>query len=530
MASSDSEAVTSALERTNRPLPPASSSSSSGYSSTSERRHGRMGNASVAVPLITPRYQRKSRFYRNMQVTDSVPDTQTPGDALSQQSTEEMTIENGPMRYNTTVHFHTYDLFRHGKRQIHSRSVGYSSDGDLVMMREDLSEVSDVDTITKRKTMIYEPTVLNPRAQAPLTDSELQSRYYRRFKKKYPGIKAPRNKKIRNRLMNDFFASEDAKKILDKTREYRETEEGEESVKPFFGPLPKELESTFDVLRDDDAKRYWTPHQKPIAPPHPDSAEARLQLLNTRLRGEIQRAFNSEFLARQIEDLEATFSLHIRRGEVDTSLVFYFRDGYGRLVCHGIAAYYSLLSKTVASETNGKKLTYVSFPKGRKGVPHIVPLPNAPLSSVLGPCSLPRHSLSPGVTPVQSPELEPASGTVEGLEPLPPLDLGEGMFSALLKESGATETQKDSAAQPASEDSLWNTTVVVVTRGEVCEEDAVPLYAPQLYMISADENSTDNNFRIVDSPPDGSAVPMTQTQRKKLRRAEKALQAEAAAR
>lgn len=504
---------------------------------------------SVAVPLITPRYQRKSRFFRSMDVTDSIPETQTPGNALEQQATEDMTIQNGPMRYTEKVHFHTYDLFKHGKHQIHSRSVGYSSDGDLVMMREDLSEVSDVDSIVRKKTVIYEPTVLNPRAQAPLTDSELQSRYYRRFKKKYPGIRAPRNKKIRNRLMNDYFASEDARRLLDQAREYRESAV-DEAPKPFFGPLPRELESTFDVIRDEEvraAQKYWSPAQKPVAPPlHPDSAEARLQLLNTRLRAELQRALNSEFLANQIQDLEAEFTRFLRRGDADETLVLHFRDGYGRLVCHGIAAYYCLISKTVASEdAEGTKLTYVNFPKAKtKAAPPLAP-PAAPLVTVLGPCHLPRHVLSTNTTPNASPALESVAPEADVLlEPMEPLDLGP---SAAMPHSPTSDSASASMSMSAGSGSPTsataplvemngNTTVRSVRRGEHLVGDVVLLYEPQQGLLLDDAEPS--GFRIVPlavlqppasslcrKAPVGSESPLqtglTQTQRKKMRRAER---------
>eukprot|EP00796_Vickermania_ingenoplastis_P007242 gene7243-5091_t len=476
----------------------------------------------VAVPLITPRYQRKTRFYRSMSVTDSAPQTQTPGAALAQQRTESMTIQNGPIRYTETVHFHTYDLFRHGKSQIHSRSVGYSSDGDIVLMREDLSEVSDVDAITKRQTVIYEPTVLNPRAQAPLTDTELQSRYFRRFKKKYPGIRAPRNKKIRNRLMNDFFASEEALRIRDQAREFRE-EEQDETTRPLFGPLPPALESTFDVIRDSEvraAERYWTPQQRPAAaPPDPDSTEARLLLLNTRLRAEVQRAFNSAFLSRQIEDLEATFATYIRGGDPNESLVIHFRDGYGRLVCHGIAAYYCLLSKTITAP-DGVKLTRVSFPKGKKGVPHGVTLPFAPLLTALRPCSLPRYILSANTTPSMSPALEPVAPP-DDLPPMSPLDLGESTYAAAHPDGGAPSP----AAASSAETALENTTVLRVPLTVELSGAAVPLYEPQLYLALDDAEEGRGSFRIASQPPAGGGPnTLTQTQRKKQRKAEKAAQ------
>lgn len=321
----------------------------------------------VEVPLITPRYQHRHRVFNQMNVTDSNPNVQSPTSLLSNRTTECLTIQQGPMEYTEEVHFHAYDIFRHQKGKIHTRSVGYSDDGDLVMMREDMLEVmSDVEAAVRRKAVIYNSTVLNPSAQAPPTDSDLPSRSAQRVKKKYPGIHAPRNKKIRNRLRNDCFVSDEAKPLLEQAREYeKEAQEsgGKEEVhtpKLFFGPLPPSLELTFDVQNEKKkkaAEKYWSqkPKQVPI-PLNPNSPESRLQLLNTRLRAELQRALNSEFLSRQMEDLEANFTLYICSSGNESSkksLVFNFQDGYGRLICHGIATYYGLLSHSVVVDEEG---------------------------------------------------------------------------------------------------------------------------------------------------------------------------------
>lgn len=322
----------------------------------------------VEVPLITPRYQHRQRVFNQMNVTDSNPNVQSPTSLLSNRSTEFLTIHQGPMEYTEEVHFHAYDIFRHRKGKIHTRSVGYSDDGDLVMMREDLLEVmSDVEAAVRRKAVIYNSTVLDPSAEAPATDTELASSSAHRVKKKkYPGIHAPRNKKIRNRLRNDCFVSDEAKPLLEQAREYEKVAQengGNEEMhtpKLFFGPLPPSLELTFDVQNEKNkkaAEKYWSqkPKQMPI-PLNPNSPESRLQLLNTRLRAELQRALNSEFLSRQMEDLEANFTLFICSSGNDSSkksLVFNFQDGYGRLICHGIATYYGLLSHSVAVEEEG---------------------------------------------------------------------------------------------------------------------------------------------------------------------------------
>lgn len=556
----------------------------------------------AAVPLITPRYQRKSRTNRQMEVTDSFPDHQTPTGALRQHSTERMTIRNGPQQYDQEVHFHTYDVYRHGKRQIHSRSVGYSSDGDLVMTREDLSEPSDVDNgFTRRTTVISEPTVLDPRARRPLTDSEVNRSHKLHLNrpryKKYPGVRAPRNRKLRNRLQNDYFATEFARKILDAARERRESGLDDTNVEPrkSFVDLPGAVRNAFD-MKDDAQERelqrlgvQMSPAGNYVAPPRdPDSADARFQALNLRLRGELQHALNSEFLTQQIEDLEVGFREFIKRGETTESLVYHFRDGYGRLVCHGVAAYYQLVSESRLAPGSGEtKLTYVALPKSRKTGVRVVNLPYTPLIQVLrGNRTLipARHCLSANNTPQHGAAPDPAGASMDTLlEPMSPLDLndtasgqpelqpppplpasttpgkGRGRNVVAVSSTSSDDDEDGGADAPVRNASRINPTVFMTVNGKLSGVE-VPVYVPQL-MLSADElapmtasendggsqrgetpgtspemaprsahSTTRDGFACGrergnedgDTDPQAATPPLTATQRKKLRKAEKA--------
>ncbi|EPY22793.1 hypothetical protein STCU_08126 [Strigomonas culicis] len=359
-----------------------------------------------------------------MEITDNFESHVTPAEALREQTTENLTIQNGHMSYDQEMHFHTYDVYRHGKHKIVSRSVGYSSEGDLVVNREDISEPSDVDMGFNRKvTTLCDATVLDPRARRPLTDTELGS--HRKIKinrpryKKYPGIHAPRNKKLRNRLLNDHFASEMGREILAQARAQRAKDgvlADSPAVAPTFADLPPEVLAAFDLEGEAQeramerlgvAPTVHRRHEASSAPVDVDAPEYRFHLLNTRLRGELQHALNSEYLTKQIEDLEALFVEYIQRGPTEESLVFHFRDGYGRLVCHGVATYYQLVSESRLSADGSVKHTYVCLPRSKKTRVRTTTLPHLPLLHLLYSKKklLPqKHSLSVNNTPQQVPQ------------------------------------------------------------------------------------------------------------------------------
>lgn len=531
-----------------------SSSSSSAHSSVRGSGSGAgagatppLGPRTAAVPLITPRYQKKSRTNRHMNVTDSFPEQQTPSGALRQATTEQMTIQNGPMQYSQEMHFHTYDVYRHGKHQIHTRSVGYSSDGDLVMTREDYSEPSDVDNgFVRKRTEISEPTVLNPHARRPLTDQEMEGNrkihINRPRYKKYPGIRIPKNRKVRNRLLNDYFAHEMAREILVKAQEFRKNkpEELETTTTPgpSFTDLPKAVLRAFDLEGEEQLLEFERLHVHPDVvapqtrnvrpPPHPDSPEGRFQALNTRLRGELQHALNSEFLTQQIEDLEVHFANFIKDGATTPeSLVFHFKDGYGRLICHGVAAYYLLVSEShTVMDGSGVKLTYVSLPKTRKHGVRAVNSPQVPLLMVLqrNRRNLPaKHSLSAKTTPHMAPAADPAGSPplgvaeagAEGPLSTAKVDLDNDVMTPLTLDTSSMPRPSsgdgpDAASTPPvppkSTLLLDNPTVFCTEDGKLFTSGLLPLYVPTLHMVlSAEQQETASEqldaLSVMSTPP-----------------------------
>nr|CCD12972.1 unnamed protein product [Trypanosoma congolense IL3000] len=340
----------------------------------------------TAVPLSMPRHAKKQRYNRLIEVTDSSADCMTVADVL-QHTKETLTVYNGPAVYEEEMNFHPYELYKHGKRKIHTGSVGYSSGTDLVMIREAVSETSDGDLqFFHRRSTIGSVLCLDPAAQRPLTKEEEEKQAESEAKdgkkkplkgeayRKYPGVRHPRNRKVRNRLLNSHFATPFGREIMAKYRERQEKGEADADMtpplRPIFSDLPAIFYSIMDL--DEDAQtaaleRYGVRmNRTPTAPARdPDSGEVRFQNLNSRLRGELVHALDSEFLTQQIEDLERSFASFINNGDVGKSLTYRFRDGYGRLVCHGVAAYYQLVSQS-HQRPDGTKTTVVSWPKRHK--------------------------------------------------------------------------------------------------------------------------------------------------------------------
>jgi hypothetical protein len=138
--------------------------------------HQRMTPPIVPVDLITPRYQRKTRTSRQMQVTDSSQARCAMSAALQQKTVETLSIRHAGAEYHELMRFRTYAVYRHGRHRVMSNSVGYSTDGDLVLVREDMSQKAVVDALPgeleKRATSIVHAVCLNPTARRPLTDTE----------------------------------------------------------------------------------------------------------------------------------------------------------------------------------------------------------------------------------------------------------------------------------------------------------------------------------------------------------------------
>ena len=382
-----------------------------------ESSASRSGTSPIPVPLIVPRYQKKTRMHNEMSTTDTAKSAVQPISAtemLRQRSIEALTIRSGKVSYGDEISYQAYAMYRHGRHQYHTTSVGYSSEGDLVLTKEEISSSSEAEPnrFERQYVAVTGAVCLNPRAKRALTDDEMTSR--RKVNpsklKKYPGVKAPRNKKLRNRLMNDHFANTIAREIKRKAKE-DEPKGSEEGVDDAAVPCFPECRAVSETLHKAPDKFDAIVNKFKVSPTmrptsiekHPDSAEFRFMQLSQRLKDEIKHAVkNSETLTGVIAELETAFSGYItemNRYSMDSSthsngskgsgggsplapapaacggvspgmkpscppLELFLHDSYCRLICYGVAQYYRLncASEEFEGAEEGVKKTIVTLP------------------------------------------------------------------------------------------------------------------------------------------------------------------------
>jgi hypothetical protein len=233
--------------------------------------------------------------------------------------------------------------------------------------------------------------------------------------KKYPGVNCPKNRKVRNRLMNDHFATEAARALYDAAGSDEDPDGLKAPAPAAFKAVPKSLDwlvHTDEALQQErmallgldlgsfasvggGVKLLKPAVVKPI-----DSAAFRFTQLQTRMKGELQHAMCTEYMPRFIDELEARFEALIS-ADADAAIVgapteteVECRDGYGRLITHGVAAFYKLNSQS--SDVNGRRLTIVTLPKKR------VPLPDQRLAPYL---LRGNGTRSPGAGPAAPPPM-----------------------------------------------------------------------------------------------------------------------------
>lgn len=348
----------------------------------------------VEVPLSHPRYERKTRLNRAMAVTDTTSDSEgrSPGQMLHARAREALNVRQGPVTHQEQISYHAYACYRHGSKQVHTRSVGYSSEGDLVLEKREVAVTSDSEpNVLRRVHVAVDSSVcLNPKAKPtdPQTDGELDEKWQRRMNKlkKYPGVKCPKNRKIRNRLENDHFARGLARQLYEASRADSEADvpESQRPNDDFIPQIPRHMRWLLDV--DEDTQRREM-HKLGLRMPgddrtskapqhdahHPDSGSFRFAQLSQKMRGDLHHAFTAtEFMPGFIADLDRQFiALIVAQAESPrASIELKCQDGYGRLVVHGVAAYYKLQSRS-ENNAQGERVTVVALPKKPLALPEL---------------------------------------------------------------------------------------------------------------------------------------------------------------
>jgi hypothetical protein len=111
-----------------------------------------------------------------------------------------------------------------------------------------------------------------------------------------------------------------------------------------------------------------------------NAASYRFSQIPNRLKTEMQHALTSDFLTNLMNDLETKCIDLVTEEpfEKGKKITVNLADGYCRLVCHGVAAFYKLLSSSVDDPTTNERVTVMSLPNKP------VELPTQTLLSHLG--------------------------------------------------------------------------------------------------------------------------------------------------
>ena len=475
----------------------------------------------VAVPQVVPIFPRRRRAMPVVSVTEGgavdesfrLSDRVGGGPTSSARRTEQLTVNyKGGGKLEEDVRYHTYAMFRHGKRQVVTESVGYNVRGDFVVQKSEKAQLTSTNRAVRKHVSVDHAVCLDPKSKTEVSSDDDPSGPTR-LERRYPGVKCPKNQRTRNRLINDHFASASAHPLREATMDGRHDHINDDvTATPAFGPIPSTLRRILDIEDDDQDKLLSTFQLTPAACPvmssqqplvagtmDVNSAHWRFSQLPAKIRSELRHAMETDFMPGFIQDIEEKCAALIRtaaaaaQGElqaaggtkaaggsrraspeprgassatvgIDTTshppatgtpttaardIELQCRDGYGRLMCHGVAMYYHLQSKSAsrttapppacaiasdpqldaatARQTSSKparaaaageeRFTTISLPKKR-----VPALPAAPLTSFLraggGRSPMPQGFALIGVSPLPPPGLEEGSLlTTSGLSP-----------------------------------------------------------------------------------------------------------------
>jgi hypothetical protein len=368
-------------------------------------------SSELEVPLVVPR-SRKLRNKGLFPITVSTGATSTsdsasspcpvgPSELMKRVSKEALTIRPGVAfdPHVEPVKFRQYALYRYGTHHTHCRSVGYSSDGDLVLSREQVSRgaADSLGIGAPVASRIDGAVCLVQGEKRGFSVSDHEGVVKEAMLPKYPGVKVPKSRRNRNRLRNDHLLTPEAVRrcagvepptavsrsatidedqlsvgagdICGETASVQRTEDAfavcsKGPVFPSFEEIrPKFLEADMDQednLRGTTQPPRWRRSRNGGNSPE-EEAERRIVAMPAKLKAELAGILRSEKLSALVQDLEGRFASLIEHGDADSVLCLTLGDGYQRLVCHCTAAYYQLVSNSVT--TNGERTTVVALPQ-----------------------------------------------------------------------------------------------------------------------------------------------------------------------
>ena len=274
----------------------------------------------------------------------------TPSVLLAERTKEELHMRQGRVMHDDTVQFKTYAVFRHGAHHVVQQSVGYSSDGDLVLDKTEAYQSADnarhgsqgqltrVGVEVDAKVCLNDPKA-KPKDYHTDGDAALDARRYKHLKK-YPGVKNPKNKKVRNRLRNDHMAAGEGRFLYKASVDDSDDDDDAVGFKrtPIFGAIPDSIRKTLhreEGAHDAELEKLGLDADTicdPLPPPasamrsgggacagggkhhelvDASAAAARFNQLPANLKGELHHAMTTTFMPQFIQELDQRFARFI---------------------------------------------------------------------------------------------------------------------------------------------------------------------------------------------------------------------------
>eukprot|EP01059_Diplonema_ambulator_P034828 TRINITY_DN7_c0_g2_i10.p1 TRINITY_DN7_c0_g2~~TRINITY_DN7_c0_g2_i10.p1 ORF type:complete len:384 (+),score=57.45 TRINITY_DN7_c0_g2_i10:507-1658(+) len=290
-----------------------------------------------------------------------------------------------PTTHNIGGEMMTFVPFAHFKsgNQVHTKSVGYHSDGDVILFKEDVSSSDSELKRGERKKFVL---TTSHRVEQPLNQDKIEARGIRAF----PGVTGPKGKQKHRRWRNQFFVDEDVVALLEESG-HKPSSRPKITKEQFQDLFTHRTATDFGFYNSDgEVDRRWEPFieiteekqaillekynkGKTAKPPQDTTLTSnttvsqRWNRIGKPLRSELVRlkgkrdTFFKPVETRLLEYIKAIDRSKEDCTEVDP-LVLKFDDGYHRLLCHGVVTYYGLFSVSETGD-DGDRYTLVHPPK-----------------------------------------------------------------------------------------------------------------------------------------------------------------------